>query len=89
MSSTLLFRKTPRHGTELAAVGYPLKAIFGRKYYDHDGSCGGDVLTLTSADMPFLEGVVLSVGDEKAKKIVQKIIDLIENGETVDMWFEF
>ena len=41
MSSTLVIRKTPVSKDEEFTFKYPVKAWFGRKFYDHDVSCGG------------------------------------------------
>jgi hypothetical protein len=89
MSSVLCFRKTPTATSELGSCKKPLKAIFARRYYDHDGSCGGDMLILTGGDLEWLRGVrdgMLEINDHS--KLMDKIIQTIEGGNTVDMWFE-
>jgi hypothetical protein len=88
MSSTLHFMKTPRPEEELGSCKVPLKSIFARKYYDHDGSCGGGLMTLGVVDLEWLKGVrdAGSIqGDQM--RLLRDIITLIEEGETVDMWF--
>jgi hypothetical protein len=89
MSSTLYFRKTPKNLESFGYLKQPLKGAFGRKFYGHDGSGGGDKLTLQPCHLDWLRGVRDSgVGDEKERDLIHKIIELLENDEWVDMWFE-
>lgn len=90
MSSTLCFRKTPkRTDKEDLHCKQPLKGIFARRYYDHDGSLGGGVQTLTISDLRWLQGVQAAFkGDEHDSKLLNRVIELLESDETVDMWFE-
>ena len=87
MSSTLCFRQTPESEEGVGRCKYPLKRIFAKKYYDHDGSLGGDIITLTYIDLPWLQGVQ-SVYNGDDKEVLDEIIKLIEQAQTVDMWFE-
>jgi len=91
VSSTLCFKKTPTDIKEIGHCKLPLKAIFARRYYDHDGSCGGGEITLTGNDLEWLRGVRDGMNDGQDKddvRLMAKIIQLIEGGDTVDMWFE-
>lgn len=90
MSSTLCFRKTPKKvDREDLHCKQPLKGIFAERYYDHDGSLGGDIQTLTVSDLPWIQGVRAAFrGDERDRKLLDRIVELLESDETVDMWFE-
>lgn len=89
MSSSLHFMKTPEPDEELGSCKLPLKAVFAKKYYDHDGSCGGGLETLGMSDLEWLHGVYAGGGiKDDQLKLLQDIISIIEGGKTVDMWFE-
>jgi len=89
MSSTLCMRITPKPDKDEWHFKQPVKAIFARKFYGHDGSCGGGVVTLTPDELPWLEGV-LDAGtfDQKDRKDLEAIARVLRSDNTVDMWFE-
>jgi hypothetical protein len=88
MSSTLHFRKTPRALKEIGSCGLPLKRVFARKFYGHDGSLGGDVIRMDEEELEWLKGVRDSeVGDDSDQRLLDKAIELIESGKSIDMWF--
>jgi hypothetical protein len=82
-------RITPKPTTADWRFKQPVKAIFARKFYDHDGSLGGGVVTLTLVDLPWLEGV-LDAGtlDPRYRADLEAIAMALRAGDTVDMWFE-
>jgi hypothetical protein len=89
MSSTLYFRKTPKAPAEFGSFSQPLKGVFARRFYDHDGSLGGDLITLELRHLEWVCGVRDSgVGDRGDRKTLDMIIEALKSGETVDMWFE-
>ena len=96
MSSTLLFRKTPRPPKEFGLCGQPLKGVFARQFYGHDGSLCGGIVTIGTESLGWLQGVKCSYSghhpdDKDLREIVSlldKIIETINDGRTVDMWFE-
>lgn len=89
MSSTLCMRITPKPSNDEWHFKLPVKAIFARKFYDHDGSLGGGMLTLTVEHLEWLEGV-LAAGqfDKKHHDDLEAIAAVLRGGGTVDMWFE-
>jgi len=89
MSSTLYFKRTPKPGTgRLGSCKQPLKGIFAKRYYDHDGSGGGGMLIINEYDLEWLRGVRAATTENADRTLLDKIIKEIEDGNTVDMWFE-
>jgi len=89
MSSTLCIRKTPVPEKEPWAFKLPLKAIIARKFYDHDGSCGGGMITVGGDSLDWFEGVaVAGKFNEYDSNCLREIIQILREGGTVDMWFE-
>lgn len=86
MSSTLVFQKTPKPDKELG------QGIFGKCYYDHDGSCGGGVITIDASELEWLRGIADVMDaprfDKDDIRLISTIIKILEDGDTVDMWFE-
>ena len=89
MSSTLCMRKTPEPTKDEWHFKMPVKSVFARRFYDHDGSLGGGMITIGPDDLSWLEGV-LGAGnfDAKDTKHLREIRDHIHEGGSVDMWFE-
>ena len=89
MTSTLIVRKTPqRVANELAAFKQPIKGAIAKKFYDHDGSCGGGTITVDSNDLGFFEGLLAMCGDKSDRAGLEKIVAVLRDGDTIDMWFE-
>jgi len=89
MSSTLVMRITPKPTKNGWHFKQPIKGMFARRFYDHDGSLGGGVFTLTSDHLDWIDGVIAAGRfDDKDAKDLEAIAKAIRNGETVDMWFE-
>jgi hypothetical protein len=91
MSSTLCIQKTPTpiFPKDYWTFGYPLKGYLAKKFYDHDGSLGGGLITVSASDCSWFEGVLAAARlDEKDKRSFEEIVDLLRNGHTIDMWFE-
>ena len=90
MSSTLCMRVTPKPlDKKTWHFKMPVKAIFARRFYDHDGTLGGGCLTITVNDLSWLEGVMDAGNfDSSEMRDLKSIADALREGETVDMWFE-
>jgi len=89
MSSTLCFRKTPQPPKEFGCCRFPLKGVFAEAYYGHDGSLGGGVITIEIQDLAWIRGVRDGGGWGKDdKRLLDTIVETLESGRTVDMWFE-
>lgn len=90
MSSTLLFRRTPKSTKELCHFKQPLKGMFARRFYDHDGSLGGGMITIGPEQLDWLRGIHAAYKEQYAgeSKDLEKLIAVLEEGETIDMWFE-
>ncbi len=89
MSSTLHIRKTPTPSdAPVWDFKQPVKGWFGRRYYDHDGSLGGNLITIPPTDLPWLEGLLLAgnieYGDRQA---LERIAELLRGGDCIDIWF--
>jgi hypothetical protein len=91
MSSTLIIRKTPKPSKSgEMAFKQPLKGFIGRKFYGHDGSCGGGIITVGADHLEWFEGILAAGNfDKSEREDLEKIVSLLREGETIDMWFEF
>lgn len=89
MSSTLCFRVSPKPTDTEWAFKLPVKQIFARRYYDHDGSLGGGMKVLTFSDLPWLDGVLAAANYlERDMSALRAIADRLREGEAIEMWFE-
>lgn len=85
MSSTLIIKTGCPHcgkGEKLWCFKHPFKAIFSRRYFDTDGSCGNGIVTLSyPEDYFWLQGVLDSNKlDAKDKKEIKQILKHLEEG---------
>lgn len=91
MTSTLIFRKTPKPSDNEIYFKVPVKAIIAARYYDHDGSLSGRLITLGSDDLPWFEGVLaggLFQCDAKDRADFERVVEMLRDGESVDMSIE-
>lgn len=90
MSSTLYIRKTPKPEPEGWHFKQPVKQYFGERFFGHDGSLGGDgVVTIGAEHLGWLEGVVAAGRfDDRERRELNEIIEVLRDGDTVDIWFE-
>ncbi len=89
MTSTLCMRKTPKPSKDGWHFKVPIKSIFARRFYDHDGSLGGGMITIGATDLSWIEGVIAAGSfDKKEISELHAICDHIREGGTIDMWFE-
>lgn len=88
MSSTLYFRKTPTNPKSTYISGV-LKSIFAKRFYEQEGG-GSSIVTLDGDCLYWLQGLYAGyLDDDKDRKMLIKIIDIISDGDTVDIWFEY
>ena len=88
MSSTLLVRRTPKAPEEWA-FKMPVKSAIARRYYEHDGSLGGEMITLTATELPWFEGLLAgSSFDAEDTKSLKAIVQVLRDGDDIDLWFE-
>ena len=88
MSSTLFIRKTP---TPKSNWGFkqPIKGFIGRRFYDHDGSLGGGIITVGSSHLAWFEGILAAAKlDKPERREFEKVVEVLRSGKTIDMWFE-
>lgn len=85
MTTTLMIRKTPTRTPKGLHFKQPIKGIIAKRYYGHDGSLSGELLTLGSNDLQWFEGVFDSHPDDKDLKTV---ITYLKEGHTIDLWLE-
>lgn len=89
MSSTLIVRQTPKTIKDELTFKQPIKGIIARKFYEHDGSLGGSQITIGNEYIDWFEGVLAGVKIEPDERIkLEKIIDILKSGNTIDMWFD-
>lgn len=88
MSSTLLFRRTPIATSNVCSFGQPIKGAIARRFYDHDGSLGGGLLTITREEIGFFEGLAAACTDASDRRSLEKIVSILSDYGTIDMWFE-
>ena len=84
-----MMRVTPKPTDTEWSFKQPVKGLFARRYYDHDGSLGGGMRTLSLADLDWIDGLIAG-GKFDADDLnrLQTIADKLREGETIDMWFE-
>ncbi len=89
MTSTLCVRKTPKPTKDEWHFKQPIKGILARRFYDHDGSLGGGMITIGGEHLEWLEGVQ-AAGSFDARDTIDlnAIIDVLRNGGSIDLWFE-
>lgn len=89
MSSTLCIRVTPEPEDSHWSFKQPVKGIFARRFYDHDGSLGGSLVTIGAKELPWLEGVLAAGSfEEHERKELEDIASVLQGGGSVDMWFK-
>lgn len=88
MSSTLIIRKTPKPNKKEWGFKHPVKGMIARRFYDHDGSLGGGRITVGPECLAWFEGLLAAFsGDKKERKDLDAIIQILRDGDTIDMWF--
>jgi hypothetical protein len=87
MSSTLVIRKTPKRTKAEWSFKLPVKALIARKFYDHDGSCGGGEITIGPEHLEWFEGVLAAGNFEpRDRKDLESVVQILRDGDTIDMW---
>lgn len=81
MSTSLLWR--PIVPVEEHTLPNQLKYRLGPRYWNHDGTLGGEPVTLSSDDLQYLAGLK-DGGVEGA----EELIDAINKYGAVEMWLE-
>ena len=86
MSSTLSIRKIPT--TKNWLFKQPIKGFIGQRFYNHDGSLGGDIITIGPDHLAWFEGILVAAKLEKSeRKNFERVVEVLRNGETIDIWF--
>jgi len=89
MSSTLFFRRTPTATSKsVCSFGQPIKGAIARRFYDHDGSLGGELLTIGRDELGFFEGLAAACPNPKDRTALEVIVSILRDHGTIDMWFE-
>ena len=91
MTSTLCIRKTPAIiKASNWSFKHPIKGYIGRRFYDHDGSLGGDLITIGPEYLEWFEGVLLAANnlDKREHKDFEAVVKVLRSGSTIDMWFD-
>lgn len=90
MTSTLIIRKTPKvPNTREWNFKHPIKGFIGRRFYDHDGSLGGNLITIGPEHLEWFEGILMAAHlDERENKEFETVVKILRSGETIDVWFE-
>ena len=89
MSSTLCIRKTPVPPRDSVwHFKLPVKGVIARKFYNHDGTLGGEMITIGPEHLEWFEGV-LAAGrfDEIEARKLREVVAALQDG-SIDMWFE-
>jgi hypothetical protein len=82
MSTDLFYYPTPK--PRQATLSRALKYKIARKYWGHDGSIGGEPITLTMDDIPYLEGI-RDASEHDAADAAAALIAAIEHWGNVDI----
>lgn len=85
MSSTLYIRKIPKISCNEYVFKYPLKGYIARKFYEHDGSLSGEMITIGSEYLQWFEGLLAAYTEEDKDKL-EEIVEILRNGDTIDIW---
>ena len=89
MTSTLCIRKTPVAKQDNWCFKHPVKRFIGRRFYDHDGSLGGDMITIGPEYLEWFEGVLIAANmDEREHKDFEAVVEILRSGNEIDMWFD-
>jgi hypothetical protein len=88
MTTNLHAKKTPEPQETDWVYGIRFKQIIARKFYDHDGSCSGDLITLGLSEVEWFEGVFDAITDKEDRNGLQWVIDVIRSGGSIDLWIE-
>ncbi len=89
MSSTLFIRKTPKPDKNEWHFKLPIKRFIAQKFYDHDGSCGDGQITIGPEELPWFEGILAAGTFETSdRRDFEKVVQILRDGDTIDMWFE-
>jgi hypothetical protein len=82
-------RRTPRQTKEQWAFKLPVKGAFARRFYDHDGSLGGGMITIGADQLDWIDGLIAGGRfDASELRDLRQIADVLREGGTIDMWFE-
>lgn len=89
MSSTLVMSPVPKE-RDTVSFKLPVKAILARRYYDHDGSLGGGMVTVGPEDLGWFEGVLAGADRWSSAEVKDfgKMVEVLRAGGSVEMWFE-
>ena len=88
MTSTLCIRRTPAPDSAWR-VKQPLKGVIAKHLFDHDGSLGGSTITIGPEHREWFAGVLASgafIGKEA--ETLQFILKTLDEGGSLDLWFE-
>lgn len=89
MSSTLNIRRTPRPSSDDWHFKQPLKGLIARKFYDHDGSLGGGMITIGPDNLEWFEGVLAAGQFENTdRRDLEQMVEHLRVGGSLDMWFD-
>jgi hypothetical protein len=85
MSSSLYWRPVPREVPPANSLPYGLKKALARRYWDHDGSLNGDMIEISEADVPYLEGIRDAASGEVSEGAAG-LIEAIREYGAVEIW---
>lgn len=86
MSFTLYAMKTPQTHCDEIAASCSLKGIFSMRFYDHDGSLNGSLISLTRDELEWIRGVKAAFSAGKADQyFLNFLINEIEENGSVDI----
>lgn len=75
--STNLFWRPPPVDPEGECLSKGLKYAIARKLWDHDGSLGGDWITIDESFIPFLEGIAAAASERETRRDAETLIEQI------------
>lgn len=89
MTSTLYIRQTPAKSRSNWHFKLPIKGFIGRRYYDHDGSLGGNLITIGPEHLEWFEGILVAANLEKSdRRDFETVVNILRDGKTIDVWIE-
>lgn len=86
MSTTLYWK--PVRPEKPNTLGDQIKYILAKVYWDHDGTCYGEEVTITTDVLGYLSGIRDGSRDKEVKRDCDMLIKVIQQYGSIRIWIE-